>query len=209
MALGDQAETRVGELPTKVFIAGSAVVSDNRRVALFKRMSGLSGIEQRYSVLSDGEDPEGNAVNAHALYVRGKFPDTAARMRLFRDDLEKGLGHRYRIEAFDAVKDPRRDSLFTAYVNERFLLEADGARLSARVESSGVEVDAQQKQQMVWFVLEFAAATPVKRLSLRNVVLQEQFGDQQNIVQVMHLPDEARQTLYFAPGDAKAQEMAF
>ena len=84
-----------------------------------------------------------------------------------------------------------------------------GARLSARVESSGVEVDAQQKQQMVWFVLEFAAATPVKRLSLRNVVLQEQFGDQQNIVQVMHLPDEARQTLYFAPGDAKAQEMAF
>jgi hypothetical protein len=133
----------------------------------------------------------------------------AARMRLFRDDLEKGLGHRYRIEAFDAVKDPRRDSLFTAYVNERFLLEADGARLSARVESSGVEVDAQQKQQMVWFVLEFAAATPVKRLSLRNVVLQEQFGDQQNIVQVMHLPDEARQTLYFAPGDAKAQEMAF
>jgi predicted naringenin-chalcone synthase len=56
---------------------------DNRRVALFKRMSGLSGIEQRYSVLADGEDPEGNAVNAHELYVRGKFPDTAARMRLF------------------------------------------------------------------------------------------------------------------------------
>ena len=56
---------------------------DNRRVALFKRMASLSGIEQRYSVLADGEDPEGNAVNAHDFYVRGKFPDTAARMRLF------------------------------------------------------------------------------------------------------------------------------
>ncbi|HEX5820058.1 MAG TPA: DUF6702 family protein [Gemmatimonadales bacterium] len=132
-----------------------------------------------------------------------------ARMRLFRDDLEKGLAGRHRLEAFDAVKDPRLDSLFAVYVNERFLLEADGARLRATVESSGVEMDTQQNQQMVWFVLEYAAAKPVRRLSLRNVILQEQFGDQQNIVQVMHLPDEARQTLYFAPGDAKAQELRF
>ena len=56
---------------------------DNRRVALFKRMASLSGIEQRYSVLADGEDPEGKAVNAHEFYIRGQFPDTAARMRLF------------------------------------------------------------------------------------------------------------------------------
>jgi hypothetical protein len=132
-----------------------------------------------------------------------------ARMRLFRDDLEKGLAHRHRLDAFDAVKDPRLDSLFATYVDERFLLEADGTLLRATVASSGVELDTQQDQQMVWFVLEFTAVKPVKRLALRNVVLQEQFGDQQNIVQVMHLPDEARQTLYFAPGDATAQELAF
>jgi hypothetical protein len=107
------------------------------------------------------------------------------------------------------VKDPRLDSLFATYVDERFLLEADGTLLRATVASSGVELDTQQDQQMVWFVLEFTAVKPVKRLALRNVVLQEQFGDQQNIVQVMHLPDEARQTLYFAPGDATAQELAF
>jgi hypothetical protein len=41
------------------------------------------------------------------------------------------------------------------------------------------------------------------------VIFQETWGDQQNIVQVLHLPDEARRTLYFAPGDGKAQELAF
>lgn len=132
----------------------------------------------------------------------------AARMRLFRDDIEKGMARFHHLEAFDAAKDPRRDSLFAAYVNARFLLEADGARLSATVEGSGVETD-EQRQPIVWLLLDFAGAKPVKRLALRNLILQDQFTDQQNIVQVLHLPDEARQTLYFAPGDAKAQELSF
>jgi len=93
-------------------------------------------------------------------------------------------------------------------VNARFLLDADGSRLRATVEGSGVETD-DQSQPVVWFLLDFAGTKPVTRISLRNLVLQEQFADQQNIVQVLHLPDEARQTLYFAPGDAKAQDLAF
>ena len=56
---------------------------DNRRVALFKRMAMLSGIEHRYSVLSEGQDPDGVAVDAYDFYKRGDFPDTGARMRLF------------------------------------------------------------------------------------------------------------------------------
>ena len=132
----------------------------------------------------------------------------AARMRLFRDDFEKGMARFHHLDAFDAAKDPRRDSLFAAYVNERFQLEADGTRLSATVQGSGIETD-DQRQPIVWFVLDFPGARAVHRLALRNLVLQEVFADQQNIVQVMHLPDEARQTLYFAPGDAKAQEVGF
>jgi Domain of unknown function (DUF6702) len=132
----------------------------------------------------------------------------AARMRLFRDDFEKGMMAYHHLAAFDAAKDARRDSLFAAYVNERFLLEADGVRLRATVEGSGVETD-DQRQPIVWFVLDFPGTKPVKRLSLRNLILQEAFADQQNIVQLLHLPDEARQTLYFAPGDGKAQEVVF
>jgi len=132
----------------------------------------------------------------------------AARMRLFRDDFEKGMAAYHRLTALDAARDPRRDSLFAAYVNARFLLDADGSRLRATVEGSGVETD-DQSQPVVWFLLDFAGTKPVTRISLRNLVLQEQFADQQNIVQVLHLPDEARQTLYFAPGDAKAQDLAF
>jgi hypothetical protein len=62
---------------------------------------------------------------------------------------------------------------------------------------------------VVWFLLDFGGTAPVKRIALRNLVLQDLFPDQQGIVQVLHLPDEARRTLYFAPGDASPQSLAF
>ena len=42
-----------------------------------------AGIEHRYSLLSPADDPEGTALDTAGLYVRGKFPTTAVRMRFF------------------------------------------------------------------------------------------------------------------------------
>jgi hypothetical protein len=132
----------------------------------------------------------------------------AAQVRLFRDDVEKTFAARAGTPAFDVARAPKRDSLLGAYLDERFVLEGDGVRLRGTVEGSGIETD-RDRQEVVWVLLDFPAAKPVASIRLRNVIFHETWADQQNIVQVLHLPDEARQTLYFAPGDGKAQELAF
>jgi hypothetical protein len=125
----------------------------------------------------------------------------AAQVRLFRDDLEKTL-------RVDAATVPRRDSLLGAYLDRTFVLEADGVRLRGTVEGSGIEKDRDQ-QDVVWVLLDFPAARAVTAIRLRNVIFMETWGDQQNIVQVLHLPGEGRHTLYFAPGDGRAQALEF
>ena len=57
---------------------------DNRRALLLGRMVERSGIDHRYSCLGLRPDWEtGPVLDTDGLYVRGEFPDTAARMRLF------------------------------------------------------------------------------------------------------------------------------
>lgn len=57
---------------------------DERRVTLLRRMAERSGIEHRYSCLAPAPDWEtGSVLDTDAFYVRGRFPDTARRMRLF------------------------------------------------------------------------------------------------------------------------------
>ena len=63
--------------------AQSLLDDDRRAGVLFKRMAGKSGIEHRYSCLVPSNLPEGRSVDAEGFYVRGDFPDTAARMRQF------------------------------------------------------------------------------------------------------------------------------
>ncbi len=61
------------------------LLSDERIAALFQRVAGRSGISHRFSVLS--LDPEAALrspqLDANRIYVRGRFPSTAERMRLF------------------------------------------------------------------------------------------------------------------------------
>ena len=59
------------------------LLDDHCRAALFRRMASWAGIEHRYSLLSPADDPEGTALDTAGLYVRGKFPTTAVRMRFF------------------------------------------------------------------------------------------------------------------------------
>jgi predicted naringenin-chalcone synthase len=63
--------------------AESLLLDDQCRAALFRRMARWAGIEHRYSLLSPAHDPEGTALDTAGLYVRGKFPTTAVRMRFF------------------------------------------------------------------------------------------------------------------------------
>lgn len=63
--------------------AQSLFVSDRRKSLLFRRMADKSGIEHRYSCLPPSNRPEGETVDGERFYVRGNFPDTAARMRRF------------------------------------------------------------------------------------------------------------------------------
>ncbi|MBN9587561.1 MAG: type III polyketide synthase [Alphaproteobacteria bacterium 64-11] len=57
---------------------------DNRRLALFNRMAGRSGIARRHSFLNPAhQDGQDAASDAYRFYRLGAFPDTAARMHLY------------------------------------------------------------------------------------------------------------------------------
>lgn len=58
---------------------------DNRRLALFGRMAERSGITHRYSFLKPSAGSDGEALDEGNFYKPGRFPATAARMRLFED----------------------------------------------------------------------------------------------------------------------------
>lgn len=57
---------------------------DERRSTLLQRMAEKSGIEHRYSCLKPASDWQtGPMLDTDSFYVRGNFPETAARMRLY------------------------------------------------------------------------------------------------------------------------------
>jgi predicted naringenin-chalcone synthase len=63
--------------------AQSLFHGDRRNALLFQRMADKSGIEHRYSCLPPSNRPEGEALDGDRFYMRGEFPDIAARMRRF------------------------------------------------------------------------------------------------------------------------------
>ena len=72
---------------TFVRYALSLLKGDEYSTALLRRMARRSGIEHRYSCLSvglqDREDQLRALLDGESFYVRGRFPDTATRMRMF------------------------------------------------------------------------------------------------------------------------------
>jgi predicted naringenin-chalcone synthase len=54
-----------------------------RKSLLFRRLTDKAGIEHRYSFLAPRDEPGSDVVDAQGFFVRGRFPDTAARMRFF------------------------------------------------------------------------------------------------------------------------------
>jgi hypothetical protein len=126
------------------------------------------------------------------------------KVRLFSDDLEKGLRAFAKRPGFVLATDSAADSLFTAYFNTRVQVVADGRPLSATLVQAGTDKDP-VGGTVNWYLMELPAGRQPTRLSVRNRLLAEQFSNQANIVVLLSMPGEKRHALYFGDGDMVAQ----
>ena len=132
----------------------------------------------------------------------------ACHVRLFKDDLERALREESRRPGLRITTDDRADSAFVKYYARAMTLSADGRPIVLHVTSSGIEKD-EAAQEVVWYVLEGGLPGPIKRLTVLDGLLFEYFGDQQNILLLLRLPADQRQTLYFVATDPREQVLKF
>ncbi len=142
----------------------------------------------------------------HLTHTRMVIEGTtvACRVRVFRDDLQAAL-RQFSGKADLTLTDvAHQDSLFGAYAAVHLTLRADGERLTSGSRSPAPRHDP-TSQETLWYVLEAEAPRPITRLGVLNGLMFELYRDQQNLVQVLRLPQDARQTLYFAATDPREQ----
>jgi hypothetical protein len=140
--------------------------------------------------------------NLHLTHTRMVIEGTAlvARVRMFRDDLEKSLKRKI-------TDDAASKAAVAAYMAQHFMVSADGISLIGDVLDSGGDMDGDQP---VWWVLvQWKAGKPVKSLGVRVHLMFESFNDQQNTVLVAKQPGDERRGLYFQAGDLKEQVLRF
>lgn len=125
--------------------------------------------------------------------VEGKV--VVFRVRFFKDDLEEALQTYHEAPEFGLDVSPAVDAQFAAYFNDKLVLEAGDERLLGRIVGSGEEMEG--KEPMWWYAMQYEAAAPIKKLTIKNQLLLELFGDQKNIVKVRHFPDDRQQSYYF------------
>lgn len=154
--------------------------------------------------------PWSPAHDLHVSHTRLVFDGhtVVCRIRLFHDDLQLALRAASGKSELRLTPTDRADSLFTDYFRAHVRLLGDGSPVVLHVTASGMEPDA-AAQQVVWYVLEGTVPAPVGRVALLNSALFESFGDQQNIVQLLRLPGETRQTFYFSASDPREQKLDF
>jgi hypothetical protein len=124
-----------------------------------------------------------------------------ARIRWFRDDLERALGR-------PLGATPESRAALTAYLADHFRVRADGSPLTCRIEDDAADQDP-NGEPVWWAIIQCDAARDIARLGLTNTLLFEQFRDQQNLVTVINAPDDQRRALYFQVGDRGEQVVAF
>ena len=150
------------------------------------------------------------AHDIHASHTRIVFEGrtVALRVRLFHDDLQLALRAFARRAGLELTQADRADSLFAAYFAKVVRFEVDGKVPAFRVTASAAEPD-QVAGMVVWYVLEGEVAGMPSRVTMLNALLFEAFDDQQNIVQILRMPEEERRTLYFTAREPKAQDLRF
>jgi len=146
------------------------------------------------------------AHEVHSTHTRAVVENGAVmwKVRLFSDDLEKGLRAYARRPAFLLDRDPKADSLFTAYFNAKVSVSADGRALTALLVQQGVDKDP-VGGTVHWYLMQFNAGRAPMSLSVRNTLLAELFPSQANIVVLFSMPGAKRQSLYFGDGDMAMQ----
>lgn len=144
--------------------------------------------------------------DVHSTHTRAVVENGTVmwKVRLFSDDLEKGLRAYARRPTFALDRDPKADSLFTAYFNAKVSVSADGRALMASLVQQGVDKDP-VGGTVHWYLLQFDAGRTPATLAIRNTLLAELFSNQANIVVLLSMPGEKRHSLYFGDGDMKAQ----
>ncbi len=140
--------------------------------------------------------------NKHFSHTRLVVDGTAivARVRLFKDDLEK------------TVKQPVADNaaskaVVAAYVTTQFAVRADGVALTGDVIDQGGDNDGDQP--VWWVMVQWTAKSAPRRIGVRDVLMFDQYDDQQNLVILSRMPGDDRRTLYFQSGDKREQVVTY
>jgi hypothetical protein len=124
-----------------------------------------------------------------------------ARIRWFRDDLERALGR-----PLAATAESR--ATLTSYLGTHFRVRADGVALACRIEEDAPDQDP-NGESVWWAVIQCDAARDIRTIGLTNTLLFDQFRDQQNLVTVIKAPEDERRSLYFQGGDRREQQVTF
>jgi hypothetical protein len=140
--------------------------------------------------------------NKHFSHTRLVLDGTAlvARVRIFKDDLEKTLKR-------PIADDAASKAAVAAYVTKQFAIRADGALLAGEVVDQGGDSDGDQP--VWWVMVSWTAKAPPKKVGVRDALMFDQFEDQQNLVILSRMPGDDRRTLYFQSGDKSEQVVAY
>ncbi len=121
-------------------------------------------------------------------------------IRMFVDDLEKGLQTYHNDESIRMNVDPLTDSLFTVYLNDKLILKNGDEVLQGVVATSGEDV--LYGFPVWWYTLNYKSSAPINSLDIDHQVLMEIFRDQQNILRITHYPSEEEKMYYMVNGDS-------
>ena len=137
----------------------------------------------------------------HVTYSRIAVEGTTAvaRVRFFKDDLEKSLANVTHNPAYSMDISQKQDSLFMAYFSSRFTISDGKQDLKGALLSSGEELEG--AEAMWWVLIQYDAPSPIQKLDMVNKLLIETFEDQKNIVQIQQFPSEKTWSLYFVEDD--------
>jgi len=145
--------------------------------------------------------PSSAAVSVHDFHVTyGRLAVegtvAVARIRFFQDDLALALGRARGTDPVVLAADPEIDSLFLAYLADRFRLEVDGTALTGTIIGSGE--DAIDHEPAWWYLVRFDAVAPIAGFTIRNTLLFEVHDDQKNMLKVVRLPDDQESSYTFS-----------
>lgn len=115
-------------------------------------------------------------------------------VRIFTDDLENALGHFHGITGLRMRPDPVIDSLFTSYFNSQFTLTIGDSVVP------GVIVESGESDDMWWYIVMFQGWEPINEIGFRTELLYDIFGDQRNIMRILHTATDEYQMYYSVAG---------